>query len=80
LPFLAPKGFKPLEEHQESCKICYEAKIDTLMMPCKHELFCHTCAKLLKDEPMEGFEPVPNCPICGKKFDNIVRIYKLDKN
>lgn len=77
---LAPEGFKPLEEHQEKCKICYEARIDTLFMPCRHELFCHNCAKFLRDAPMEGFESKEICPLCSVKFDDIVRIYKLDKN
>jgi hypothetical protein len=80
VPFLAPDGFKPLEEHMEMCKICYEQKIDTLLMPCRHELFCHVCAKFLKDEPREGFEVCDKCPLCAVKFDSFVRIYKLDKS
>lgn len=57
LPLLAPRGFKPLEEHLDKCKICYENQINTLFMPCRHELFCHSCTKLLKIQTKGDFVP-----------------------
>ena len=50
-----------------------------LFMPCRHELFCSDCSKLLNDAPMEGFKLLPNCPLCDTRYDDIVRIYKLEK-
>ena len=43
MPLLAPKDFKPLKKHRNFCKVCYESKIDTAIIPCVHCLFCITC-------------------------------------
>ena len=43
LPLLAPKDFKPLKKHRVLCKICYEQKINTAIIPCTHSLFCIEC-------------------------------------
>jgi hypothetical protein len=34
LPFLAPADFKPLKKHKKFCKICYDIRIDTIIVPC----------------------------------------------
>lgn len=36
VPLLAPKDFKPLKKHRPLCKICYEQKINTAIIPCTH--------------------------------------------
>lgn len=48
LPLLAPKDFKPLKKHKDLCKICYDGPIETIIVPCKHSLFCTNCIKYLK--------------------------------
>ena len=79
VPFLAPADFKPLQVHEDLCKVCYDNKINTLFMPCRHELVCHNCAKFFNVAPHEGFKLIDVCPLCGEKYHDIVRIYRLKK-
>lgn len=67
LPLLAPTDFKPLKKHRPLCKICYDNKIDSIMVPCAHSLFCVDCSHLLKE----------NCPTCGVKILKVVKIFDL---
>eukprot|EP00347_Sterkiella_histriomuscorum_P019986 403339535 len=67
LPLLAPKDFKPLKKHKLMCKICYEQKINTAIIPCTHSLFCVECTQYLDK----------TCPYCGLKIEKVVRTFDL---
>ncbi|CDW86667.1 copine-4 [Stylonychia lemnae] len=67
LPLLAPKEFRPLKKHKQLCKICYDHKINTAIIPCTHSLFCVECTQYLEK----------TCPYCGKKIDKVVRTFDL---
>ena len=67
VPLLAPRDFKPLKKHRPLCKICYDNRIDTIIVPCSHSLFCIECTKHLEE----------TCPYCGKKILKVVKIYDV---
>ena len=69
LPMLAPKDFVPSKKYRKKCKICYEAKIDTVLMDCKHSLFCEACSKYLQ----------ATCPLCGEEIERVVKICDIGK-
>lgn len=52
-------------DKSNACIICCENEFDTLLMPCKHNIACMKCTKNLKE-----------CPICRKKIEDFIRIYK----
>jgi len=69
IPLLAPIDFKPLHKHIRYCKICYDNKIDMILMPCRHRLFCFDCAELVGKV----------CPLDGRGIVEFVKLYKLKK-
>jgi len=69
VPLLAPEGFKPLMMHEKLCKICYSAPIDSIIMNCRHKLFCFDCKNFLEKR----------CPLCGDQITEVVKLYKLKK-
>ncbi|RYG50356.1 hypothetical protein EON66_11930, partial [archaeon] len=46
------------------CKICMEAVIDTLFVPCHHLAACKSCAAVLH-----------TCPICRASITERLRIF-----
>ena len=52
-------------QNSNACVICCEADRDALYMPCKHNTACVKCSKNLKE-----------CPICRRKIDDFIKIYK----
>lgn len=43
------------------CKICYNAEMSIVFLPCKHMVSCGNCASVLD-----------TCPICRKSIDLII--------
>lgn len=70
VPCLAPEGFKPLKKHRQSCKICYENRINCAFMPCKCQQFCMDCA--MTPDMLQA-----NCPICGQNIEELIRTYDI---
>lgn len=56
-----------IEEDDDLCILCEERKIRTVIVPCGHLVSCITCARQLTN----------NCPICKKKFLQIMRTYRV---
>ena len=52
-------------KEEDLCKLCFDRRIDTVMIPCGHMVVCRHCGKKVKD-----------CPICRKPFDGIIRTFK----
>ena len=41
---------------QYECKICFDRRVEVVLLPCGHALCCVQCAPSLK-----------NCPVCGEE-------------
>ena len=52
------------DEDKNSCKICFEAKIDAIVIPCGHVCICLSCSKGLK-----------LCPMCRNDISQVVKMY-----
>jgi len=48
----------------KTCKICLEANIEVMFLPCGHLVSCHGCASL-----------VSRCSLCGASVTDVVKIY-----
>ena len=48
-----------------SCKICFQRENDAVLFPCKHNIVCTECAKVIKE-----------CPICRKEIEQWIQIYR----
>jgi len=55
----------PGNEDEDLCKICYENKIECVILECGHRILCGKCARL----------PLKECPICRKKNIRIVKTF-----
>ncbi|CAE8719001.1 unnamed protein product [Polarella glacialis] len=58
-----------LEEEKEArrrrcCCICAEAPVDAVLLPCRHQQLCMTCA-----------QAVQLCPICRAVIDSRLQVY-----
>jgi len=52
-------------DDEDLCKICYENKIECVILECGHRILCGKCARL----------PLKECPICRKKIVRIVKTF-----
>uniref|UniRef100_A0A914RAH9 RING-type domain-containing protein n=1 Tax=Parascaris equorum TaxID=6256 RepID=A0A914RAH9_PAREQ len=53
----------------EECKICMSAKVNCVIYTCGHMSTCFECAT-------ETWRVKGECPICRKKIDDVIKIYK----
>lgn len=49
------------EKDGRLCKICYNAEMSIVFLPCKHMVACANCAS-----------PLTICPICRRKIDLVI--------
>jgi len=47
------------------CKVCYQRDIETVLFPCKHNILCTVCSKLLD-----------KCPLCRKRIKNWIQVFR----
>ena len=47
------------------CKVCYEKEAKMLFLPCRHNIACEECSKVLKI-----------CPVCNAKIEQAILIYR----
>jgi len=58
------------DEEAKECKICFDAEINTVIVPCGHLCVCEPCSKLItKDKNAR-------CPICKQAVQKIVKTFK----
>ena len=50
---------------EQNCKVCLNNLSDCLFLPCRHICSCIECAQALR-----------SCPICRKKLEKIIKIYR----
>ena len=56
------------ENDEENCKICYEKKINCVLIPCGHLAFCYACANVLKSS-------TKSCGICRTPIASVVQTF-----
>ena len=54
---LQHQGTNLMQSQESLCKVCFAAKINTVLVPCGHRCMCDKCGKVINNE----------CPICRKK-------------
>jgi len=64
LPPRISKAQSSGSERVRNCKICFEADINTVLLPCGHMVSCLVCSRKIRD-----------CPICRKKIAQIQQVY-----
>ena len=58
-------------ETRRICVICYEASIDTALVPCGHMCGCYDCLAF----PGGHWQGITPCPICRRHVTHVLRIY-----
>jgi len=53
---------------QEQCIICYDSRIDCVLLECGHLAVCVTCSKNLRE-----------CPICRRLISRVVQTFHVNK-
>lgn len=61
---------KPAEEEDDAndCKVCFEAKINCVIMKCAHTAVCIACG----DKLLAQHAP---CPICRAPIESVLRTF-----
>lgn len=56
------------QNHKDSdiCKVCYDAKINSVLIRCGHMAVCMDCSQQLE-----------TCPICRMEITDVIQIYKV---
>jgi hypothetical protein len=60
----APENSKDMSS-EDTCKICYDEKVNCVLIRCGHMCTCLECSKQLE-----------KCPICRKHIDDVIQIFK----
>lgn len=79
-PSLRPPLFAQTESHQQrygddegevgdECRICMNSKVNCVIYTCGHMSMCFECAT-------ETWHLNGECPICRKKIEDVIKIYK----
>ena len=51
-------------QNKVTCKICLDAKIEVLFLPCRHLVCCAKCASMVRE-----------CPFCRKNIEGTVKVF-----
>ena len=54
-----------IEEQEDICAVCYDNRIDTVLLPCKHQHLCYDCSTKVED-----------CPTCRSKISERIQVYR----
>eukprot|EP01130_Rhizamoeba_saxonica_P007447 TRINITY_DN3014_c0_g1_i2.p1 TRINITY_DN3014_c0_g1~~TRINITY_DN3014_c0_g1_i2.p1 ORF type:complete len:207 (+),score=30.37 TRINITY_DN3014_c0_g1_i2:875-1495(+) len=55
---------------EKECRICFDAVIDTVIIPCGHICVCLTCSRTLTGEDGKDY-----CPICNTLIENVYKTF-----
>ncbi|CBJ26354.1 conserved unknown protein [Ectocarpus siliculosus] len=55
-------------DHPDTCKICLDALVDILFLPCAHQCTCSRCGSAYEGKP---------CILCRRVVDKVQRVIKL---
>lgn len=65
----APKAAPELTDENE-CKVCMDAVINTVLIPCGHLAACLDCVTLMRSKGNK------ECPICKQEVASVVKMFK----
>ena len=55
-------------DNEKTCKICFEKKINTAVVPCGHACMCIGCSKSVMEKNAK-------CPICTNNITQILKLF-----
>lgn len=70
-PKLAETENNEDEDSGRECKVCMDATINTVLIPCGHVAICFECAQMLRQKGNK------DCPICKTPVTTIVKTFKV---
>lgn len=59
------------DDAAKECKVCMDAEINTVLIPCGHVALCFDCAQLILSKGTK------ECPICKKKVQQLVKTFRV---
>ena len=62
-----------IEDMDKDCIICFDERVDVLVIPCRHLCLGLECAQLIRNQQKKNKE----CPICRTKIEKFIRINGL---
>jgi hypothetical protein len=69
----ASVGFE-LDAFKSVCKVCFEAPVEVVVLPCRHGVLCENCLrriKLSRAARRGGYK----CPVCRSNIREVLWIY-----
>jgi len=58
------------EDDENVCKVCFDRKIDIVLVPCFHYCICEDCSSVVMEQNKL-------CPICNIHIDKAQKLYKV---
>jgi len=58
-------------QEENKCCVCFDSKIDTVLVPCGHLCLCLSCAKVITEQNPK------RCPICKTNIQNVVKTFTV---
>lgn len=55
----------PAAQEDKTCKVCMDKKINTVMVPCGHQVLCENCSKVINKQ----------CPICNQPVQQVIKTF-----
>eukprot|EP01129_Flabellula_baltica_P005040 TRINITY_DN179_c0_g1_i2.p1 TRINITY_DN179_c0_g1~~TRINITY_DN179_c0_g1_i2.p1 ORF type:complete len:504 (+),score=18.71 TRINITY_DN179_c0_g1_i2:1-1512(+) len=59
----------PTDNLENTCKVCFDSQIDSILIPCFHLCLCSTCANKIMD-----INAI--CPMCNGQISQVQKVYK----
>lgn len=54
-----------VDDDSNLCKVCFENKVDSVILECGHSISCFSCGRSLRI-----------CPICRRPITRVIRIFR----
>merc|ERR1719153_18393 len=61
-----------VQSNAMECKICFDAQIQTVILPCGHACMCYDCSIKIQHA---DFEDTGRCPVCRMRMVEVKNIY-----
>jgi hypothetical protein len=58
---------RPAEDGEQACTVCFENRVDAVLLPCTHTNLCVDCAKKI-------YNDTHSCPTCRTSFTKVIGV------